>query len=87
VNSYDILEFKNRNKTLLYTLANKMMQIIKIVKDFSNFRLRSTFLNFISLQIASTNVVQLLLCRHPITKWAQRKDRVFVEINLMDIVN
>lgn len=25
--------------------------------------------------------------RHPITKWAQRKDRVFIEIPLMDLIN
>jgi hypothetical protein len=27
------------------------------------------------------------LLRHPTTKWAQRKDRVFVELHLMDIAN
>ena len=27
----------------------------------------------------------MLLCRHPILRWAQRKDKVFIEIALRDI--
>jgi hypothetical protein len=33
------------------------------------------------------HVVTLLLLRHPIVKWAQRKDRVFIEVGLRDIVD
>jgi len=33
------------------------------------------------------NAVILEICSHPITKWAQRKERVYLEVQLRDIKN
>ena len=32
------------------------------------------------------HAVRFFLCRHPIIKWAQRKDKCYIEIGLRDIL-
>ena len=38
-------------------------------------------------QITNHAVSLKIIHRHPLVKWAQRKDRVFLEIQLQDIKN
>lgn len=41
----------------------------------------------ISLSPSTSHAVPSFLFRHPTVKWAQRKDRIFIELHLMDIAN
>lgn len=41
----------------------------------------------ILFDLFNSHAVNLNLSRHPITKWAQRKDKVFIEVALRDITD